>query len=103
MFLQLIEASTTDQIQEIVSNNSTIILDSGYNRLLGDVGAEEKLEVIRALFLHSTIYKVMGELEQLKAGLNELGVADQMKTNPEMFKEYFTCTNHELAAGVHNN
>ena len=95
MFLQLIEATTTDQIQEIISNNSTIILDSGYSQLLGDVGVEEK-------FLHSTVYKVMGELEQLKAGLNELGVADQMKTNLGMFKDYFTYSNNqELTAGVH--
>ena len=45
----------------------------------------------------------MGELEQLKAGLNELGVANQLKTNPEMLKKYFTYINsHEVTADVHN-
>ena len=32
----------------------------------------------------------MAELEQLKSGLNELGVADEMRANPKMFEAYFT-------------
>lgn len=73
----------------------------GYSRLLGKIGFEEKQELIRTMFLHATIYKVMAELEQLKAGLNELGVADQMKTNSKMFESYFTFSQHQdITAGV---
>ena len=60
-------------------------MDCGYSRLLGKI---ERQELICTIFLHGTIYKVMGELEQLKVGLNELGVADQMKANPKMFEAY---------------
>ena len=97
------ETNDSKMIQEIVSKNSSIIMDCGYSRLLGKIGSEERQELIRTIFLHGTIYKVMGELEQLKAGLNELGVADQIKANPKMFEAYFTFSKHqEITTGMQN-
>ena len=41
----------------------------------------------------------MAELDQLKAGLNELGVCDEMKRNPNDFVDFFTRKDQKLTAG----
>ena len=95
------DASDSNGIQEIVSNNLNVIMDSGYSHQLRKIGLDEKYELIHTISLHSTIYKVMGELEQLKSGLNELGVADEMRKNPTMFESYFTFKDYQdLTAGI---
>ena len=57
------ETNDSEMIQEIVSKNSRHNNVSGYSRLLGKIGSEDRQEFIRNLFLHGTIYKVMEELE----------------------------------------
>ena len=52
------------------------------------------------IFLHYTIFRSKAELDQLKAGLNVLGVCDEMKNNPGIFKDYFTVRVEKLSAGL---
>jgi len=59
----------------------------------------DKEHIIRALFLHSTKYHSMAELDQLGAGLNELGIRDMMKRSPNDFDKYFTRKEQKLSAG----
>ena len=57
------DASDSNGIQEIVSNNLNVIMGSGYSRQLRKIGLDEKYELIHTISLHGTIYKVMAELE----------------------------------------
>ena len=84
------ETNDSKMIQGIVSDNLNKITDSGYSRQLGKIGSGEQHELVHTISIHGTIYKVIAELEQLKAGLNVLGVADKMKECPKMFEDYFT-------------
>ena len=95
------ETNDSKMIQEIVSNNMNIITDSGYSRHLRKIGIGERLELIRTISIHGAIYKVIAELEQLKEGLNVLGVAEKMKECPKMFEDFFTFNKSlNLTAGV---
>ena len=98
------ETNDSKMIQGIVSDNLNKITDSGYSRQLGKIGSGERHELIHTISIHGTIYKVIAELEQLKAGLNVLGVADKMKECPKMFEDYFTFNKSQnLTAGVQHN
>ena len=61
---------------------------------------DERHEISRALFLHYTIFCSKAELDQLKAGLNVLGVCDEMKNNPGIFKDYFTVRVEKLTVSL---
>ena len=63
------------------------------------ISISDKEEIIRSPFLHTTIYRSMAELDQLKAGLNVLGVCNKMEKNPDHFLEFFTRKNQKLSAG----
>ena len=77
-----------------------MILEAGYTKLLRSVTMDERHEISRALFLHYTIFRSKAELDQLKSGLNVLGVSDEMKSNPQIFKDYFTMRVEKLSAGL---
>ena len=78
-----------DNLRRLVRDNTDLILDAGYTKDLRNITIVDKEHIIRALFLHSTIYRSMAELDQLKTGLNVLGVCNEMKRNPDHFTEYF--------------
>lgn len=88
-----------DSLQRLVRDNYEVILDAGYTKDLQSLTITDKELIIRALFLHWTIYRSMAELDQLKAGLNELGVCDEMKRNPNHFVDFFTRKDLKLSAG----
>ena len=84
----------------LVDTNSAILLDAGYTKNLKDVTVDDKEELIRILFLHYTIYRSKAELDQLKLGLNILGVADEMKRNGKKLHPYFTHNEQQISAGL---
>ena len=86
-------------LRRLVVENSQLILDAGYIRNLHSITLNDKEQVIRALFLNATIYRSMAELDQLKAGLNVLGVYDEMTKNPDAFLYFFTKKDQKLSAG----
>jgi len=61
-----------------------MILNSGYNDL-SNITMSNKEDIIRGLFLDCTIYHSIPELDQLKAGLNVLGIADEMEKKSKHF------------------
>ena len=62
---------------------------------------EDKQDIIKAVFLHLTIFWCLGEWEQLGDGLNILGVCKEMAANRHSFEGFFTTKNKEpLTAGM---
>ena len=90
-----------DSLRTLVRDNNELILDAGYTRDLQSITITEKEHIIRALFLHCTIYRSMAELDQLKAGLNVLGICEEMERNPNHFVDFFTRKDQKLSAGKH--
>ena len=53
-----------------------------------------------AIFLHQTVYSCLAELDQLKRGLNVLGVIDELTESPDILLDFFTAVNRvRLTAG----
>ena len=97
--LQMMTCTDVDILRRLVGENIQLILDAGYTKNLLRISISDKEEIIRALFLHTTIYRSMAELDQLKAGLNVLGVYNEMEKNPDHFLEFFTRKDQKLSAG----
>ena len=96
--LQMMPCTELENLRRLVRDNSELILDAGYTKNLQSITISDKELIIRALFLHCTIYRSMAELDQLKAGLNVLGVGNEMEKNPGHFVDFFTRKDHKLSA-----
>ena len=97
--IQMMACTELDSLRSLVRDNNELILDAGYTRNLQSIQTTDKELIIRALFLHCTIYRSMAELDQLKAGLNVLGVGDEMQRNPSHFVDFFTRKDQKVSAG----
>ena len=83
-----------------LASHSDVICESGYRKPIATSTLANKEEIIMAVFLHQTIYSCLAELNQLKSGLNILGVIDEMSKSPGLLLDFFTSVNHvKLTAG----
>ena len=85
----------------MLAANSNIVCDSGYTKPLAQASLTNKEEISRTVFLHQTIFQSMAEWEQLRRGLNVLGVCQEMARSPEQLLGFFesACTK-PLTAGL---
>ena len=98
-YLQISEATSAEQFNELVLNNTDFIISCGYTKppILSD-----KTEMITVIMLHKVIMEPLGELIQFKEGLSTLGVLNALKSNATELKNYFCCNqNNALTAGTH--
>lgn len=85
-----------------MASHYEIVCDSGYRKPTTTATLEDKKVIIKTIFLHQTIYSCLAELDQLKAGLNVLGVADELSKTPDLLVDFFTSVNvKKLTAGYH--
>lgn len=61
--LQMMPCTEIDNLRRLVRDNYELILDAGYTRDLQNITITDKELIIRALFLHCTIYWSMAELD----------------------------------------
>ena len=98
--MQLQEQDDITTFRELLASNSDILFDSGYRRPTTTATLEDKREIMNTIFLHQTIYSCLAELDQLKEGLNVLGIIDEMMKNPDLLINFFTSVNAKnLTAG----
>jgi len=62
-----------ESFKKVVQDKSNMILDAGYTKNLRAITLNDAEQIIRTVFLHSTIFRSMAELDQLKSGLNVFG------------------------------
>jgi len=99
--LQLDEVDDCIVLRQLLQTNSDLIYGSGYVKPIANATVSDKNEIRRAVFLHQTIFHSMAEWEQLRRGLNVLGLCDEMKKNPEALLDFFTSVNkRRLTAGM---
>ena len=78
-----------------------MLCDCGYRRPTGTATLQQdRNEIIRTVYLHQIIYSCLAELDQLKAGLNVLGIVDEITKSPDLLVDFFTSVNAKgLTAG----
>ena len=77
-------------LRRLLEANTIIICESGYTKPLANATLRDRDELLRTVFLHQTIFRSIAELEQLREGLNVLGVCDEMARSPDTLLEFFT-------------
>ena len=60
-----------------IRTNSELLLECGYYKPPSVVDLNDKEEIVKAVSLHHVIFKSKAELDQLKDGLQTLGVGMQ--------------------------
>ena len=97
---QLQEQEELTTFHDLLTSHYNILCDCGYRRPATRTTLEDKNEIIRTVFLHQSIYSCLAELDQLKAGLNMLGVIDEITKSPDLLVDFFTSLNTKrLTAG----
>ena len=84
-----------------LASHSDLICESGYRKPIATSTLANKQEIVTTVFLHQTMYSYLAELNQLKNGLNVLGVVDEMSKSPGLLLDFFTSVNYvKLTAGL---
>ena len=68
-----------------------MILDAGYSKPITTITSLGVDELVSTLTCHYTLYKNKAVLDQLKSGLNILGVYDAMHSHSDIIESFFVC------------
>ena len=89
--MQLELAKSTEEIQEILSSNDySFRFDCGYTKADRLISVNEIQSFQRAVWLHYTVYRVYGEIQQLREGImNTLNFGHLITTNNHAIRSFF--------------
>ena len=97
---QLQQTDDATEFRDLVNAHYDLISDSGYHKPIATSTLDNKEEIVMTIFLHQTVYSCLAELDQLKRGLNVLGVIDELSESPDILLDFFTAINRvRLTAG----
>ena len=85
---QLQQTGDITEFCELVTSHCDLISDLGYHKPVATSTLANKQEIMRAIFLHQIVYSCLAELDQLKRGLNVLGVTDEMSESPDILLDF---------------
>ena len=87
---------TEDELmfRQQLASHSDVIYESGYRKPIATSTLANKEEIVMTIFLHQTVYSCLAELDQLRNGLNVLGVVDEMSKSPRLLLDFFTSVNY---------
>lgn len=88
-------------LQDLLLNASDIVLNAGYTKPpLVSTKLTDRAELTRCIALHYTLLQSIAEMDQLKKGLESLGLLQIMKVYPDLIAPFFTSKGHKkLTAG----
>ena len=99
--LQLKLADNVNGMRKTLFDNADIIMNSGYTKPLMSAELSNVNEIVDTVSLQYTLLQSIAEMEQLKRGLNVLGVTNFMRDYPLLLTSFFTSQgNIKLSAGV---
>ena len=79
-----------DELKSVLMDAADLLVDCGFIKPLMSVNLTDRPGIIKAITLHYTIFRAKAELDQLRGGLNTLGVADAMHSYSDLFQPLFT-------------
>ena len=89
------EAPDEATIRSVVINNADVLVDAGFSKPLMKLTLVDKKELMEVLLLHYTIFKSKAELDDMKKGLQSLGVGDMIRLYPDLLQSFFLATGVE--------
>lgn len=88
-------------LRKALFDATDVVINSGYTKPLTSAEVSDRKEITETVSLHCTLLQSLAEMDQLKRGLNVLGVANYMKDYPLFFTSYFTSQDSQkLSAGI---
>ena len=69
-----------------------VLVDCGFVKSPSCVTLQERPAVVKAVLLHYIVFRSKAELDQLRSGLQTLGVGEAMHSNPELLEPLFMST-----------
>ena len=88
---QLQEEEELAAFCDLLASHFDILCNCGYWRPTRTATLQEdRIEILRTctVFLHQTIYSCLAELDQLKAGMNVLGVTDEITKSLDLLVDF---------------
>ena len=96
--------SDDKSLQQTLLDASDVIINSGYTKPLVSAKLSDRAVISKAVALHYSILQSIAELDQLKKGLESLGMLEVIKNNRDLLAPFFTCQgNEKLTAGSKAN
>lgn len=93
IILQLSQCKSTEDLKDLLdSKEFEFRFDAGLSFPSDSVKIEDVNNIIRSLAMHFLVYSCKAELDQLKAGISELGVLSLIHSYPRLFKPLFTAS-----------
>lgn len=88
--LSQIEAATDEStLRQVCEGGLNLIVESGFTKPVTSITITSKLEVMNALMMHFTLYRNKAVFDQLRSGLEVLGVSDAMRKYPDILEPFF--------------
>ena len=96
--MQLRQDKSTEEIQEVLSaNDYSFLFECGYSK--PSITLADIQELLRTVWLHHTVDRVYGEIQQLKDGIvNTLNFNHIIASNPQAARSLFVPSNFHLTA-----
>ena len=89
------------ELRQTLMDACDILISAGYSKPLTSAELSNKKEITETISLHYALLQSICEMDQLKRGLNVLGIVDYMKEYPLFFSSYFMKQgNKKLMAGT---
>ena len=76
-------------LRQTCQSETDMIINAGYSKPISHITISERQGLVNTIALHYTLLRNKAELDQLKAGLSELGVGEAMQSSPKLFEPMF--------------
>ena len=90
----------TPSLQDFLIEHTDVLESCGYTVPIAHVSLEDIPDIVHAISLHVVILQSKAELDQVKDGLQELQVLENMIRCRDAFKGFFTIGPSGLSAGM---
>ena len=70
--MQILNAQTTEALQEIVLENMDLVIDSGFTKPLTKIDLKHKEQIIQCVTMQKVILVSLAELSQFRDGLYKI-------------------------------
>ena len=81
-----------DEFKDVLMDAADVLVDCGFVKSPSSITLHERSAIVKAISLHYIVFRSKAELDQLRSGLQTLGVGEAMHSNPELLEPLFTST-----------
>lgn len=90
LLLKLKDMCDESMLHQTLLDASDVVVSSGYTKPLVSAKLSDIAEISKTIALHYSLLQSLAEIDQLKKGLESLGVLELMKNNSDLLAPFFT-------------